>query len=161
MRTSTAAFLFLTFAPGITAQNPSLYRDESLGFSISPLALDLPAAGSFTVSAFSLPPRQGFTANVNLRLTLNTTLAAFDTQSDREFQAVGAEVISRRELEVSNRPAIETDYRMTFQGRQLRFLALAVEDGDRVFLLTATSLEGLFEDYEPEFRRVLASFTLD
>jgi hypothetical protein len=46
------------------------------------------------------------------------------------------------------------------EGKDLRFLALAVVDTDRVFLTTCTALKSRFQEDEPEFRACLDSFKL-
>lgn len=59
---------------------------------------------------------------------------------------------------VSGREALIFEYEGSPEGEALRFLALAVFDLDRVFLVTCAASSDMFPNYEKEFRACIESF---
>jgi hypothetical protein len=52
------------------------------------------------------------------------------------------------------------EYEGASQGRKLKFMALAVVDADRVFLVTGTSTQDDYEALSKEFRASIDSFKI-
>ena len=138
----------------------SIYKDDALGFSMNPPGFKAgpgPRVGS--VAIFSGPAEAGFAANLNI-LIQRVGFDDFIKASDGSFQAAGLEVLSKTMGKAGKHRTCEYLYQGTLQGKALKFLALAVEDGDRVFLLTGTSLQQNFDANEPAFREAISSFAL-
>ena len=85
--------------------------------------------------------------------------------SDASFQAGGFDVQVKKLGKVGTHRSCNYVYKGALQGARqgnpLKFMALAVESGDRVFLLTGTSLEAKYDKYEPIFKDCLSSFSFD
>jgi hypothetical protein len=139
-----------------------IYKDESLGFSLTPPAFRVPPdAAAVQVAAFAGAPVDGFAVNLNVQIHNRVNLDAFIKTSEAQFKALGVEVLGSRDTKVGSHRAREYVYRMTLAGKAMRFIGLAAEDGDHVVLLTATSLDSQFNTYEAQFRAALASFKFD
>jgi hypothetical protein len=145
-----------------TAQRLSTYTDGEYGFSIN--APRFPESGTAaTVNRLSLyaPAENGFACNVGVIIhRVAMSRQAYRDLSVRQFEQLGYTVNSEKNLTVSGKDAILFDYEGTVQGRELRFLGLAVMDTDRVFLVTATAPKASFKKYEPGFRTAIESFRL-
>jgi len=143
-------------------RKPSVYTDGLYGFSIQAPAFPKAGKGSNVVPAILLGPAHGgFSSNVNVMIQhVVTTRDAYRQLSLGQMKAAGFKVLSDRDETVSGKEAIRCDYEGSQAGRDLRFLVLAVMDGDRVFLVTCTALKDEFGDYQKEFEACLGSFKL-
>ena len=139
----------------------TVYKDARYGFSIVPPAFAPGDAPSVTPVMFFAAPENGFAANLNVAVqTTPMTGQEYAELSRGQFQQMGFKVHSEKELKVAGRDAFLWDYQGKTQGLDLRWLALAVVDKGRVFLVTATATSDTFEKYEKAFREALRSFTL-
>jgi hypothetical protein len=111
--------------------------------------------------AMAGPARSGFASNVNVTVQrVTTSREKFRDLSVKQFQMLRFKINSEQNLTISGKDAILFDYEGNMEGKDLRFLALAVVDTDRVFLTTCTALKSRFQEDEPEFRACLDSFKL-
>lgn len=137
------------------------YKDARFGFSIEPPAFAAAEAVSVTPVMFFAAPENGFAANLNVSVqTTPMTAKEYAELSRGQFQQMKLEVVSEKEMKVSGRDAILWDYQGKAQGRELHWLALAVVDKGRVYLVTATSTADAFAKHEKAFHAALKSFTL-
>jgi hypothetical protein len=97
--------------------------------------------------------------NVNIQPIVTTRQGYLELSLDQIRQA-GFKVNSNRDVTVSGKDALRFDYEGKLGDRELRFLALAVIEKDRVILVTCTALKRSFEAIEPEFTACLDSFRL-
>ena len=73
---------------------------------------------------------------------------------------MGWEVVSQKLLKVGTRDAFECVYTGALgPSPRLKFIAWAIESGDDVVLITGTSLEKHFDEYEATFRKSLSTLT--
>ena len=151
----------LVLAQDRGAQKAGAYKDAARGFSMNPPAFKPgPDLGVGVIAIFMAPPEDGFAANVNL-LIQKAGFDDFIKSSDAGFQAAGFDVQTKKLGKTGTHRSCEFVYKGAIQGKAMKFMALAVENDDRVFLLTATSLEAHYDKYEPVFKDSLASFSLD
>lgn len=156
-----ASSVALTFAQDQEARKAGAYKDEARGFSMNPPAFKAgPGLGVGNVAMFIAPPEDGFAANVNLMIQ-KTGFDDFLKASDASFQAGGFDVQVKKLGKVGTHRSCDLIYKGVIQGKPLKFMALAVDRGDRVFLLTGTSLEAKYDKYEPIFKDCLTSFSFD
>jgi hypothetical protein len=113
------------------------------------------------IAGFTAAPVDGFAANLNVQVHQKTNIETFTRVTTASMKANGIEILSTKELQVGAHPAREWVYRLTVQGKALRFIALAAEDRDHVVLLTATCLESRISEFEPQMRAALSSFKFD
>ena len=138
------------------------YDDLAYGFSmaIPPLAS---SAGAPIVQrlAVGAPVRDGFAANCNVQIQFSKDdFDSFIDLSRRQFAAEGLKVLQQSPKKVAGQPAIVWEYTGQLAGHDLRFLALAVYGGDRVWLLTCSALAKTFADSKQAFGEVIDSFTV-
>lgn len=140
----------------------STYTDASYGFTIrAPAFPKAPKGTGAMVVTMMAPPENMFASNVNVMVqNVSMKREAYRDLSRGQFKAMGYNVHTERELEVSGRDAVLWDYEGKVGGRELRWLTLAVMDKERVCLVTCTGLKDGFEKYEKEFRACLDSFRL-
>ena len=139
----------------------TVYKDARYGFSIEAPAFAAAEAASVTPVMFFAAPENGFAANVNVSVqTTPMTAKEYAELSREQFQQMKFEVVSEKELKVSGRDALLWDYRGRAQGLDLHWLALAVADKGRVFLVTATSTADAFPKHEKAFHAALRTFSL-
>jgi hypothetical protein len=140
----------------------SSYTDGVHGFSIRPPEFPIDPQGiNVTPVMFFAAPENGFSSNVNVGVQkVSMTADAYYDLSIKQFKTAGLTVNSDSRTKVSGKDAIRLDYEGTLQGRELRWLALAVVEKERVILVTATSPKASFEKYEKQFRACLDSFKL-
>ena len=136
------------------------YQNRTLGFSFAPPEFEALGNTAVTpIASFSLPTRDGFAANINIQLH-KLKLDAFIASSDTQLKSVGWEVVSQKLLKVGTRDAFECVYTGTLgPSPRLKFIAWAIESGDDVVLITGTSLEKHFDEYEATFRKSLSTLT--
>ena len=145
---------------GLWAQG-TVYKDARFGFTIEPPAFAAAETVSVTPVMFFAAPEEGFAANLNVSVqTTLMTAKEYAELSRGQFQQMKLEVVSEKAMKVSGRDALLWDYQGKAQGRDLRWLALAVVDKGRVYLVTATSTADAFPKHEKAFHAALRSFAL-
>lgn len=162
MRVIPALVLVLVAAAAEPLRAPT-YKDDVYKFSIDAPKLPKPPSNQSAVPvAFVGPPEDGVSPNVNV-LVLNAAVTAeqYRDLSLKQFKQAGQKVNSEAKKKVSGRDATVWDYEGPQQGKELRFLAMAVSDRDRVFLITCTSVKSRFERHQKEFQACLDSFKLE
>lgn len=134
--------------------------DGTYGYSLrSPVFEGLKPGVSGMVAFFSAPPKDAFSANVNVVVQeVETTRAEYRKGTEMQFEQLGYEVHSMEERNVGGHPGLLFDYEGVQEGRELRFLGLAVVTKQRVFLLTGTAPAKDWKSYEKPFRDCLLSF---
>ena len=150
----------LSLREGDPGPKPSVYSDGLYGFSIEAPSFGRVEKGGTVIPVMLLGPSENkFASNVNVVVQAKaSTRAAFRALTLEEFRQYGFKVNSDREVTVSGRDAIIFDYEGTQQGRDLRFLALAVIDKERVFVVTCTAPKELYKTYETKFQACLDTF---
>lgn len=139
------------------------YKDDVYRFSVDAPKFPKPPSGQSAVPvAFVGHPEDGVSPNVNV-LVLNAGVSAeqYRTMTLDQFKKAGHKVNAESKKKVSGRDAYQWDYEGAQQGKELRFLALAVSDRDKVFLITCTSVKSRFDRHQKEFQACLDSFKLD
>jgi hypothetical protein len=146
--------------PAATAAKPDGLVDGTYGYSMrSPVFAKLQPGATGMVAFFSAPPKDDFSANVNVLVQeVTTTRAEYRKGTEMQFEQLGYEVHSMEERDVGGHPALVFDYSGVQDGRELRFLGLAVVTQKRVFLLTGTAPAKDWKSYEKPFRDSLLSF---
>lgn len=141
---------------------PSTYRDGLYGFTIQAPQFPAAAEGTGVMPVmFMGPGSDGFASNINVGVQkTTTTLDAYVALSKAQFEAAGFKVTSETRRKVSGKDGVVFEYAGKAQGRELRWLALAVVDADRVFVITATATPDGFGKIEKEFRACLDSFRI-
>ena len=150
-------------AQGKFERRKSTYTDGLYGFSIQAPKFPEAAAGSNVIPVMLLGPGEGgFSSNVNVVVQqVKQTREQFRKVSLGQFQAAALKVTSDQNKTVSGKEAIFLDYEGRQQGRDLRFLALAVFDSNRVFLVTCTAPQKDFPKFDKEFRACIDSFAVE
>jgi hypothetical protein len=141
---------------------PSAYTDGLYGFSLN--APGFPGAGEGQTALralFFAAAEKGFADNVNVGVQgTDMTLEQYVELSAGQFKQAGFKVNSQARKKVSGREAVAWDYEGRQGGRELRWLALAVADKSRVFLVTCTASKETFERRRMGFEACLESFKL-
>jgi hypothetical protein len=151
----------LLLADGRPAVQAAPYKDARYGFSIVPPAFQAVDAVSITPVMFFAAPEKGFAANLNVVVqTTPLTAKEYAELSRGQFEQMGLKINSEKAVKVAGRDGFLWDYEGKTQGLNLHWLALAVADKGRVFLLTATATADGFETHEKAFRAALQSFSL-
>ena len=148
------------WAAAVAARRPSVYQDGLYGFSIQTPAFPMAPPGSTVVPVMLFAPTEDkFAANVNV-MVQQAALSrdGFRQLSLAQFKQAGFKVNADRDLTVFGKPAILWDYEGAMGGRDLHWLALAVIDTERVFLVTCTAPKDTFGKYEQEFHTCVNSF---
>ena len=127
-------------------------------FEISTLEPDTDLGAACTPLLMSLPPIDGFAPNVNV------TIQMFDQGTDqyielsrKQYQAMNLTVL--REIKTEKGEWF-IEYSGLFQKMALHWYSRAVFDGDKVYLITATSPEKEWETLSEKLRGVVHSFAL-
>lgn len=140
---------------------PSTYVDGTYGFSLNTPRFPLIEKKPVTVFQAFAPPKNNFEANLNAQVQLmNMDRAQYRALSTRQFKKSGWKINSDKDATVSGHDAILWDFEGMDDGIEYRWLALAVIDKPRVFLVTCVALKKDFEASEKEFRASLDSFRL-
>ena len=149
------------FARQDKAARPSAYTNGVYGFSIQPPAFPRPEKDSSLQAAmFFAPARDGFAANLNVMVQeVKMSLDDYAKMSMGQFKQAGIKVVSEARKKVSGRDALLLEYEGRLNNRALKWIALAVADGDRIYLITGTS-EPADDAAAREFKASLESFKL-
>jgi len=159
-----ASFALAPRAQEAQTKSPeSSYHDHDYGFTLTPPAFESDDdAKVVTIAQFLAPAADGFAANLGLqRQKFAGGFEAFVKTSDAQFEQMDFKVLSKHGAKIGSHASNEWVYTGTLGGNAMKFHALAVEQGEYVFLLTGTALEQNFDDYEPQFKAALASFRFD
>lgn len=163
---ASGAVLVLAASEGIARQDkaaqPSHYTNGVYGFSIQPPAFaPVEKDSSVQAAMFFAPARNGFAANLNVMVQqVKMSLDEYSTLSKGQFKQAGLKVLSETRKKISGRDAVLWEYEGELQGRGLRWMALAVADTNRVFLITGTSTQADDDAVAKEFKASLESFKL-
>ncbi len=165
-------FAFLCLVPGIAmaaaradrqdTPKAAVFTDSRNGYSFQPPLFPMPPKDSqFTAVVLLAPAQDGFSSNVNVTIqTVSMTLEEYCKLSADQFKAAGFKVNSESRKKVAGKDAVLWDYEGRQQGRDLRWLALAVIRKESILLATCTALKGRFEKLEKEFKACLDSLTV-
>jgi hypothetical protein len=148
------------WAAAVAARKPTVYQDGLYGFSIQAPAFPVAPPGATVVPVVMTGPAEDkFAANVNVAVQqVALSRDGYRQLSLAQFSQAGFKVNADRDLTVFGKPAILWDYEGSAGGRDLRWLALAVIDTDRVLVVTCTALKDAFGKYEQEFHTCVNSF---
>jgi len=169
-----------TTAPAPTAETPTTapanvsYVNKTAGFAINPPDFPTAAQGNFMPVAFTAPGRDGFGSNVNVMIQMQTgTRKQYIESARAEMRHINGKFNESEEikeknktLKISGRDAAIIDYERTVNDVKLRFLALAVFDGEKyggrncIYLVTCSALASEFDAQKDEFMKCFESFTL-
>lgn len=156
LATWTAAALMAVPAHGSDLQ------DRQYGYSVTPPEFAPVAAGAAMQRMVVFAPGANrFAANMGVMVQeVAMTRDQYIAQSEGQFAAAGMKLKSTKKREVSGAPAVLVEYEGPVEGRNLKFLSLAVILPQRVLLLTYTATVESFAAHEKGFRRSLESFQL-
>ena len=144
------------------APAPSLYTNDVYGFSLIPPAFPKAekAAGG-QAAMFFAPVRKGFATNLTV-IAQATKLSIDDyiALSKSQFKELNISVTSEKRVKVSGRDAALFEYEGQAQGTDMKWMALAVADGDRILLVTGTALAADYDSVAKDFKASLESFKL-
>jgi len=162
MKSIALAILLAVPAAGLARPAaPSIYTDGTHGFRIQAPAFPKTKIGSVIPVMFLGPPNEGFSPNANVMVQYtNAGLEGYRELTLGQFKASGMTVHAVENRKVSGRDALFFDYSGRQGTRDLRWLALAVVEKDRVFLTTCTAPKDDFPALEKEFRACLGSFSV-
>jgi len=175
MKASVLAFVLGAFAAGAvacssarTAPPPApaagpIYSNAAYKFTCVPPAFPKAEANaSQTVASFLAPPHDGFSSNVGIIVqSVKMTLDEYVDLSKKQFKQMELNAVSENKVKVSGRDAVVWEYEGVQSKRKFKWLAMAVIDGDRVFLLTGTALASDYEQVAKEFKACLDSFKIE
>lgn len=144
------------------ATAPAVYTNDVFGFSIAPPAFPkAEKTGGGQAAMFFGPPRNGFANNLNVIVqTGKMTVDEYVEASKEQFAQMEFKSLSESRLKVSGRPAALFEYEGKLQGRDLKWMAMAVVDGERIFLVTGTSAAADYAALSKEFKASLESFKI-
>jgi len=148
---------------GQPAPKPSTYTDRVYGFSMQTPTFPKATKGvSVRPVVLCGPEEGGFASNANVMVqSITTTREAYLTQSLNQIKAMRWKVNSMEKTTVSGRDALRFDYEGKMGARDLRWLAVAIVDTERVFLVTCTTTKDGFKKYGKAFDACLRSFALE
>jgi hypothetical protein len=138
------------------------FKDTKFGYSVSPPEFSGPPPGTVAIRLNVLaPPEDGFSANMGVMIQeVKITREEFIALTKEQLGVARMTLRSSSKRDVSGQPAALFDYDGQVNGRNLRFLQLAVILPERVLLLTYTAPVSAFAGLEAEFRRSLETFKL-
>jgi hypothetical protein len=141
---------------------PAVYTNDVYGFSIVPPAFPKAekAAGG-QAAMFFAPVRSGFATNLNVIVqAAKMSIDEYVELSKGQFEQLKLKAVSEKRLKVSGRDAAMFEYEGKTQGKEMKWMALAVADGDRIVLATGTALAEDYEAVSKEFKASLESFKI-
>jgi hypothetical protein len=141
---------------------PSMYTNGAYGFSLVPPTFAKAEKDSGSQAAmFFAPGKKGFAANLGVMVqNVKMTLDEYVALSRDQFEKSGIKITTEAKLKISGRDAVLWEYEGAAKERKMKWMALAVVDGDRVFLITGTSTQDDYEALSKEFKTSLASFKI-
>ncbi len=140
----------------------SAYTNGTYGFSITPPTYPRVDKDAATQAAmFFAPAKNAFASNLGVMIqTTKMSLDDYIKTSQEQFKEASLKVSSEKKVKVSNRDAVVWEYEGEASGKKLKFMAMAVVDGDRVILITGTASGEDYESLSKEFKASLDSFKL-
>ncbi len=142
----------LALAPAVAAQDS--YQNRL--FTINAPASSGDYANSQPV-LMSLPYDQGFAPNVNVQVQVyQGSMEAYVQLSEEQFRALNWKLIKKGVTE--NKALFE--YAGEYNGRAMHWYTEAIRRGDRVYLITATTLEAQWSSYGSRLIASVQSFRL-
>lgn len=150
------------WAAGAAVSKPSTFVDGQYGYTLTtPRYAAIKPNPSTMTATFYAPVEDSFAANIGVMIQqVRMTREEYRKISLDGFKQANYKVNTERDRKVSGKDAILWDYEGPLQGRDYRYLALAVIGADRVYLVTGTAPKESFSKYEREFRACLDSFRL-
>lgn len=144
------------------AAGPSAYTNGVYGFSITPPTYPKVEKDSATQAAmFFAPAKNNFASNLGVMIqTSKMSLDEYIKTSQDQFKEANLKVTAENKVKVSGRDAVVWEYEGKAAEKELKFMALAVVDGDRVFLVTGTATSADYESLAKEFKASLDSFKI-
>lgn len=147
------AIVIATFGAASVA-GETTFQSEQYGFTIKP-----PVAkqweGSGMVATFLLPPKDGFSDNVNVMIQAYAgTLEEYDKLTRGSFGANAMKLIAGN-LE---KGVLIYEYSGKYQGRPLHWYSRAQKKDDKVYLVTATCAEERWETNKKVLMDAVESF---
>jgi len=142
----------------------SEYRDAAFGFRLRTPEFKAKGGARLRQLASFYGPAlpDGFAPNLNIQVQpCAKGLDEYIELSESQFEQLGLDLLESKEIKIGDRDAIRWNYAGRVQGRELQFLALAVERDEDVILLTCTAPRKVFKDYEAIFRKSLESFAFE
>jgi hypothetical protein len=133
------------------------YINTTFGFEMSAPQAGEESSAVYQNSVFYLPAKGGFAANVNVQIQQYTdTIESYKKVSEEEFKRMSLKII---------KSAIEsgvfvTEYSGKMQGYDLHFYAKAFKTKDKIYLITAASLENSWQTDGPVLTQSVNSFKL-
>jgi hypothetical protein len=133
------------------------YINTTLGFEMSPPQVGEISSVVYQNSVFYLPAKGGFAANVNVQIQQYTdTIEDYKKVSEEEFGKMSLKTIKSA---IENGVFV-TEYSGKMQGYDLHFYAKAFKTKDKIYLITAASLETSWETEGPLLTHSINSFKL-
>lgn len=130
------------------------YQSEQYGFSIKPPVVKQ-WEGSGMVATFLLPPKDGFSDNVNVMIQeYPNSLQEYDKVTRASFGANGMKLITGK-LENG---VLTYEYSGKYQGRPLHWYSRATKKDDKIYLVTATCAEERWETNKTQLMNAADSF---
>ncbi|MEX0775396.1 MAG: hypothetical protein WD042_06740 [Phycisphaeraceae bacterium] len=164
-RILTAALLLLAVGlANLAAQDAaaptSAYTSGRYSFTLQAPTFDALGAGrAGVIAAFSAPAEEGFAANMSVMIQqISMTRDDYKAVLIGGIEKAGLTINRSDTLKVGPHDALRLDYQGTLDQRDLRFLALAVVEKNRVVLVTCKSLQKNFAKYEAAFKAALDSY---
>jgi len=155
---SAVLVTLLTTLPCLATEESARLHFPAIGFSIEPLE-SASAAAPYVPLAMAMPRTDGFSPNVNVNIQpYPGSLEDYLELTRRQMQAVGATFVEEPRIDGST---LRLEYAGTLNGRDLRWSAAAVQDGERILLVTATALASQWDDLGARLQRVVESFRLE
>ena len=151
------------FAGPARAAKPSQYTNAVYGYSIVPPAFaKAEKDGAAQTVSFFAPARKGFATNLGIIVQMvKMTLDEYCDLSTGQFKQAGLKIVSETRKKVSGKNAVLWEYEGTLQQGELKWIALAVIDTDRVFLITGTTTPAEYAQVEKELRASLDTFAIE
>jgi hypothetical protein len=144
-------------ASGFVAEPESRFHFRANGFSIAPLEGVSENVPYQAVMMF-LPVTEAFAPNVNVQIQpYDGTIKDFASLSQQQFKACGFTVLSEN---VSSTTVV-WEYSGTFQGHRLHWYARAVQNKNKVYLVTATATESQWKTVSTKLRACVDSFKIE
>ena len=141
---------------------PAVYTNDVYGFSIIPPAFPKAQKNAGGQAAmFFGPVHKDFANNLNVIVqAAKMTIDEYVALSVNQFKQMDIKVTSETRKKVSGRDAALFEYEGKTQGIEMKWMALAVVDGGRVFLVTGTAAAADYDSVAKEFKASLDSFKL-
>ncbi len=139
-------------------EEPGVYYDHVYGLRIPLLELPKGGKSSHPVVEFQGPiERHGNTS----RIAVTVLEQKMSREEWKPEGLPGVEVVGRKELEVSGRPALAIETKATVKDRPTRGLSLMVFDKTRTYIVDATGAKAAWDEQGAAFRDSVTSFKLD